>query len=72
MLRNLSGAERPLVFTTCGGILAGLLADAFNISVAIAVIGLLTFLSGAIVAIVMQETLSSHDEAGNATPPILE
>lgn len=40
-----------------GGILAGILADAFNISVAIAVIGGLTFLSGAIVALVMYETL---------------
>jgi MFS family permease len=40
-----------------GGILAGLLADAFNIPVAIAVIGGLTFLSGLVVAIVMYETL---------------
>ncbi len=40
-----------------GAILAGLLADAFSIPVAIAVIGGLTFLSGAIVAGVMYETL---------------
>lgn len=40
-----------------GGILAGALADAFDISVAIAVIGGLTFLSGIIVALVMYETL---------------
>jgi MFS family permease len=40
-----------------GGILAGLLADAFNIPVAIAVIGGLTFLSGLVAAIVMYETL---------------
>ena len=40
-----------------GGILAGLLADAFNIPVAIAVIGGLTFLSGLVVARVMYETL---------------
>jgi MFS family permease len=40
-----------------GGILAGLLADAFNIPVAIAVIGGLTFLSGLVVAMVMYETL---------------
>jgi MFS family permease len=40
-----------------GGILAGLLADAFNIPVAIAAIGGLTFLSGIVVAGVMYETL---------------
>ncbi len=40
-----------------GGILAGLLADAFNISVAIGVIGGLTFVSGLLVLIVMRETL---------------
>jgi MFS family permease len=40
-----------------GAIIAGLLADAFNIPVAIAAIGGLTFLSGAIVAAVMYETL---------------
>jgi MFS family permease len=40
-----------------GGILAELLADAFNIPVAIAVIGGLTFLSGLVAAIVMYETL---------------
>lgn len=43
-----------------GGILAGLLADIFNISVAIAVIGVLTFLSGVIVSIVMRETMPNH------------
>ena len=40
-----------------GGILAGILADVYNIPVAIAVIGLLTFLSGSIAAAVMRETL---------------
>ena len=40
-----------------GGILAGLLADFYSLSVAIAAIGVLTMLSGAIVAVVMQETL---------------
>jgi MFS family permease len=40
-----------------GGISAGLLADAFNIPVAIAAIGVLTFLSGTVVALVMYETL---------------
>ena len=43
-----------------GAILAGLLADAFSIPVAIAVIGGLTFLSGAIVAGVMYETLPAR------------
>jgi MFS family permease len=43
-----------------GGILAGLLADAFNIPVAIAVIGGLTFLSGLVVAMVMYETLPTR------------
>ena len=42
-----------------GGILAGLLADLFNIPVAIAVIGGLTLLSGVIVATVMAETAPS-------------
>lgn len=40
-----------------GALTAGLLADAFNLSVAIAVIGGLTFLSGLVVAAVMYETL---------------
>jgi hypothetical protein len=38
---------------------AGLLADAFGGSIAIAAIGALTFLSGAIVAAIMHETLES-------------
>jgi MFS family permease len=42
-----------------GALMAGLLADAFNIPSAIAAIGGLTFLSGALVAIVMYETLPS-------------
>jgi MFS family permease len=42
-----------------GGILAGLLADLFNIPIAIAVIGGLTLLSGVIVAAVMAETMPS-------------
>ena len=42
-----------------GGILAGLLADLFNIPVAIAAIGGLTLLSGVIVATVMAETMPS-------------
>jgi len=40
-----------------GALAAGLLADIFNIPVAIAAIGLLTFFSGALVAGVMYETL---------------
>ena len=43
-----------------GGILAGLLADFFDLSAAIAAIGALTFVSGAIVAIVMRETLPTR------------
>jgi MFS family permease len=46
-----------------GAILAGLLADAFNIPIAIAVIGGLTFLSGVIVAGVMYETLPAQRTA---------
>ena len=43
-----------------GALAAGLLADAFNIPVAIAAIGALTFLSGALVAGVMYETLPAR------------
>ena len=43
-----------------GALVAGLLADAFNIPVAIAAVGGLTFLSGAIVAGVMRETLPAQ------------
>ena len=49
-----------------GGILAGLLADAFNIPVAIVVIGSLTFLSGLVVAMVMYETLPTRRPAAVA------
>jgi MFS family permease len=40
-----------------GALAAGLLADAFGGSIAIAAISALTFISGAIVAAVMRETL---------------
>ncbi len=43
-----------------GAILAGLLADAFSIPIAIGVIGGLTFLSGVVVASVMYETLPAR------------
>ncbi|MEN8197749.1 MAG: MFS transporter [Pseudomonadota bacterium] len=43
-----------------GAILAGLLADLFNIPVAILTIGGLTFISGLIVATVMYETLPAR------------
>jgi MFS family permease len=43
-----------------GALLSGMLADMFDIPVAIAVIGGLTFLSGVVVAIVMYETLPSQ------------
>ena len=55
-----------------GGIFAGLLANAFNISIAIAAIGLLTFLSGTLVAIMMQETLSTRELPVPITPSIAE
>lgn len=45
-----------------GALLAGLLADAFGIPVAIAAIGGITFLSGLIVARVMYETLPKRPE----------
>ena len=43
-----------------GALAAGLLADAFNIPIAIATIGGLTFLSGVIIAAVMYETLPAR------------
>jgi MFS family permease len=46
-----------------GGLIAGLLADAFGIPVAIMAIGSLTFLSGVVVAAVMYETLPARREA---------
>jgi MFS family permease len=46
-----------------GALLSGMLADAFSIPVAIAVIGGLTFLSGVIVATVMYETLPARRQA---------
>jgi MFS family permease len=49
-----------------GAILAGLLADAFSIPIAIAIIGGLTFLSGVIVASVMYETLPTRRIAHQA------
>ena len=48
-----------------GAFLAGVLADIFGISWAIAAIGGLTFLSGAVVARVMYETLPGRRTAGN-------
>jgi MFS family permease len=50
-----------------GGILAGLLADIFNLSVAIMAIGVLTFVSGAVVAAVMQETLPASKGTAAST-----
>ncbi len=47
-----------------GALAAGLLADAFGISTAIAAIGVLTFLSGGVVAAVMHETLPTGAERG--------
>jgi MFS family permease len=47
-----------------GALTAGLLADAFNLSTAIAVVGGLTFLSGVIVAGVMYETLPRQSRQG--------
>ena len=46
-----------------GGILVGMLADWFNMSVAIAVIAGLTFFSGLVVAGLMQETLPAPPNA---------
>ena len=50
-----------------GGLAAGLLADAFDIPFAIAVVGGLTFISGVVVAAVMRETLppSSDPSSGS-------
>jgi MFS family permease len=50
-----------------GALAAGLLADAFGLSTAIATIGALTFLSGAIVAAVMRETLPALPVDGEGT-----
>jgi MFS family permease len=51
-----------------GALLAGLLSDLFGAAVAIAAIGLLTFTSGLVVLVRMQETLRVHRiaEAGSA------
>ncbi len=46
-----------------GGLTVGLLADAFNIPVAITVVGALTFVSGVVVAGVMYETLPARRTA---------
>ncbi len=54
-----------------GALLAGLLADAFNIPVAMAVIGGLTFLSGVIVASVMYETLPARRAIRQTSRPSL-
>lgn len=53
-----------------GGILAGLLADAFNIPVAIGAIGGLTLLSGLVVAMVMYETLPVRRPVAVAERPL--
>lgn len=45
-----------------GALASGLLADAFDIPVAMLAVGGLTFLSGVIVAGVMRETLSAHEK----------
>jgi MFS family permease len=50
-----------------GALTAGLLADAFGVSTAIVAIGALTFLSGAIVAAVMRETLPALPADGEGT-----
>ncbi len=51
-----------------GALAAGLLADAFGIPTAIATIGVLTFLSGTVVAAIMRETLSAiPDEEATAS-----
>ena len=47
-----------------GGLTAGLLADVFNISVAIGAIGLLTLVSGVVVAFVMYETHPAEKRRG--------
>jgi MFS family permease len=49
-----------------GALLAGLLADLFGITVAIAAVGALTFLSGVIVAAVMRETLPARSSMAHA------
>ncbi len=49
-----------------GALLAGLLADMFGITVAIAAVGALTFLSGVIVAAVMRETLPARPRMAGA------
>lgn len=48
-----------------GALAAGVLADAFGISTAIVIIGVITFLSGSVAAAIMQETLLSISSAAN-------
>jgi hypothetical protein len=45
-----------------GALLAGVIGDAFGLALAIAAVGLLTFLSGVLTMIFMHETLSRADE----------
>jgi MFS family permease len=45
-----------------GALLAGVIGDAFGLALAIAAVGLLTFLSGVVTMIFMHETLSRADE----------
>ena len=55
-----------------GAIVAGLLADLFNIPVAILAIGGLTFVSGLIVATVMYETLPARPSASDTVQESLD
>jgi MFS family permease len=54
-----------------GALLAGALADAFGLPVAILAVGALTLLSGVVVAGVMRETLP-HFRVSNGGPPVVE
>jgi len=49
-----------------GALLAGIIADLLGVGFAIGVVGVLTFLSGVVVAMVMRETLPGHDRNTSA------
>ncbi|HEY1348193.1 MAG TPA: MFS transporter [Ktedonobacteraceae bacterium] len=54
-----------------GGILAGVVADLFGIAWAIGVVGVLTFLSGLVAAVFLQETLTRHSPSPESDQHIL-
>src|SRR5687767_8016664 len=65
MVPHCRGMARQLHNYIVGALIAGLLADRFGLTWAITVVGTLTPLSGALMAVVMPETLNT--ERGSAS-----